>query len=121
MVEWVRAGYRLRDRLQFRYRLVLYGPPILGLAALLPVFWLVMAFIANAIGLGHGPVRGHPMALWAFISLAVGGFLTITIGCFLGSLALALVLRYWAGWSWIDLRRLMVESQAPSHWLLSER
>jgi hypothetical protein len=119
--EWIRAGYRLNDRLLPRYRLVLAGPPILGFVVFFPAFWLVMELVANALGIGYGPVRGHPMSHWFFLSIAVFGVLTVVLGWALGSLVLAAVLRYVAGWSWHALRGLMVESRVPSHWLISER
>lgn len=121
LVKLVRASYALRDRLRLRYRFLLYGPPILGVAALLPIYWLIIEYIANVVGIGDAPVRGHPMSHWLFLSLAVFGLLTIAIGCTAGGLLLGLWLRYVLGWPWSSVRLLLVESQAPPHWVRPSR
>ena len=117
LVELLRKSYRLRDQLRLGYRLFLYLPSIFGLAALFPVYFHLGNCVARALGLGdREPVRGHPMEHWFFAALAVISLAYILVGVSLGALAVALVLRL-RGWTWLRIRRLLIESEAPAHWL----
>lgn len=118
----VQANPLLQERLRFRYKAVLNGAFVVCLWATLPLWWFGVAWAAHSLGLGDKtPVQGHPSGVFFFVSAFAMLFLALLIAGGVSSALVALCLRYFAKWGWREIRELLVESQAPQHWLKPEK
>jgi hypothetical protein len=98
--------YELREKLRPIYRAFLFGPILIAMTALLPMFESITKPLLQTPG------------LLAFLVLLVLALLCwIVLAYALGTSFVVLCLRFAAGWPWQDIRKLTMERSVPTNWL----
>jgi hypothetical protein len=118
ILELIRSSYRLCDSLRFRYKVFLFWPWLVCFFAMLPLWRLGVYWLAHSLGLENDmPVRGHPSEVTFLVSMFGMLVLVIIVASLVSGTFNAICLKYFGKWSWPKIRKLLIESEAPQHWL----